>query len=34
VGTASEMGRAIRANRPPIATGELGYKVLDTLLAI
>jgi len=28
------MGRAIRANRPPIATGELGYKVLDTLLAI
>jgi hypothetical protein len=28
------MGRAIRANRPHLATGELGYHVLDTLLAI
>lgn len=29
-----EMGRAIRAGRPHIATGELGFHVLDTLLAI
>lgn len=29
-----EMGRAIRAGRPHIATGEFGFHVLDTLLAI
>ncbi|HEU5222144.1 MAG TPA: Gfo/Idh/MocA family oxidoreductase [Candidatus Lumbricidophila sp.] len=29
-----DMARAIRAGRPHIATGEFGYHVLDTLLAI
>jgi predicted dehydrogenase len=29
-----DMARAIRAGRPHVATGELGYHVLDTLLSI
>ncbi|MET0734917.1 MAG: Gfo/Idh/MocA family oxidoreductase [Microbacterium sp.] len=29
-----EMARAIRAGRPHVASGELGYHVLDTLLSI
>ena len=29
-----EMARAIRAGRPPRASGELAYHVLDVLLAI
>lgn len=29
-----DLGRALRAGRPHVATGEIGYHVLDTLLAV